>query len=106
MRFLLSLGLLERGELTFGEHQAFLRHLRLERLEALLHRLEIVALPDPAHAGGRDRVAAFADLVGDADLAEGRLLQRQLDDDRLDLGRGAVREQRLASGEFSSPPAS
>ena len=45
-------------------------------------------------------MTALADLVGDADLAEGGLLQGQLDDDRLDLGRGAVRQDRLAAGQF------
>ena len=39
---------------------------------------------------------ALADLVGDPDLSEGRLLQRELDDDRLDLRRRAVRQKRLA----------
>ena len=50
VRFLLRLGLLQGRELALGEHQALLRHLGFERLEALLHGLEIMALPDPAHA--------------------------------------------------------
>src|SRR3954469_15728389 len=45
-------------------------------------------------------MAALTHLVGNPDLAKGRLLQRQLDDDRLDLGRRAVRQQRLASREL------
>ena len=97
--FLLGLGLLQRGELAFGEPQAFLRDLRLERLETLLHGLAIVPLPHAANPGRRDRGAALADLVGDPDLAEGRLLQRQLDDDHLDLGRRPVGEPRFAAGE-------
>jgi hypothetical protein len=55
-----------------------------ERLEALLHGFQIVALPHPAHAGRRDRMAALAQLVGDTDLAEGGLFERQVDDDRLE----------------------
>ena len=100
MRFLLGLGLLQRGELALGEHQAVLGDLGLQRLEPLLHGLQIVALPHPAHAGRRDRVAALAHLVGDPDLAKGRLLQRQLDDQRLDLRRRAVRQQGLAAGQL------
>src|SRR5918993_1130767 len=63
--FLLGLGLLQRGELAFGEPQAFLRDLRRERLETLLHGLAIVPLPHAANPGRRDRGAALADLVGD-----------------------------------------
>src|SRR5271156_5110303 len=32
-----------------------------------LHRLKIMALPDPAHPGRRNRMAKLAKLVGDAD---------------------------------------
>src|SRR5215207_9235736 len=96
MRLLLTLGLLKRGELALGQHQALLGDLRLERLEPLLHGLKLMALPHAAHAGGRDRVAALADLVGDPDLAEGGLLKRQSKDQRLNLGRRAVGQKRLA----------
>jgi len=37
MRFLIGLGLLESGDLRFGEQDAFLRHLGFERLQAVLH---------------------------------------------------------------------
>ena len=96
MRLLFALGLLQRGELAFGQHQAFLGDLGFERLEPFLHRLEIMALPDAANAGRRDRMAELAKLVGDADLAISRPVQRKLDDDRLDLGRRAVLQDRLA----------
>jgi hypothetical protein len=100
MGFLLGLGLLERHKLAFGQDQALLGHLGLERLEALRHGLEVMALPHGTHAGGRDGVAALADLVGDPDLAEGGLLQGQRDDLHLDLGRRAVLQDRLAAGQF------
>ena len=45
-------------------------------------------------------MAALADLVGDADLSKGRLLQRQRDDDRLDLWRRAVCQKRPLAGQF------
>ena len=100
MRFLFALGLLQRGELAFRQHQAFLGDLGLERLEPFLHRLKIMTLPDAANASRRDRMAVFAKLVGDADLAISRPVQRKLDDDRLDLGRRAVPQDRLASRQF------
>ena len=96
MCLLFALGLLQRGQLAFGQHQAFLGDLGFERLEPLLHRLQIMALPDPAHPGRRDRMAEFAKLVGDADLAVRRPVQRKLDDDRFDLGGRAVLQDRLA----------
>ena len=50
----LALGLLQRGQLAIGQHQAFLRHFGFERLEPLLHRLQIVTLSDLTNAGRRD----------------------------------------------------
>src|ERR1700691_5355232 len=75
MRLLFALGLLQRGELAFGQHQAFLSDLGFERLEPFLHRLKIMALPDPAHPGRRNRMAELAKLLGDADLAISRALR-------------------------------
>jgi hypothetical protein len=86
------------AKLAFGQDHALLGHLRLKPFEALLHRLKIVALPHPAHASRRDRVALLAHLVRHPDLAKGGLLQGQRDDSRLDLGRSAVRQQGLAAG--------
>ena len=100
MRLLFALGLLQRGQLAFGQNQAFLGDLGFERLEPFLHRLKIVALPDPADAGRRDRMAELAKLVGDADLAISRPVQRKLDDDRFDLGRRAVLQDRLSPRQF------
>jgi len=98
VRLLVRLGLLQRGKLAFCQDQALLGHLGLKRFEALLHRLEIVALPHPAHARRRDGVPLLAYLVGDPDLAKGGLLQGQRDESRLDLGRRAVRQQGLTTG--------
>src|SRR5215208_5432591 len=69
VRLLVRLGLLQRGKPAFGQDQALLGHLGLKRFEALLHRLEIVALPHPAHARRRDGVPLLAYLVGAPDLA-------------------------------------
>ena len=45
-------------------------------------------------------MAALAQLVGDPHLAVGRELQRQLDDQRLHLGRRPVRQKRLAPAQL------
>ena len=51
MGFLVELGLLQRDNLL-GEHEPLLRTLGLERLQALLHRLQIMPQPHAAHAIG------------------------------------------------------
>ena len=54
-------------------------------------------------------MAKLPHFVGDADLAEGRLLQRKFNDPRLDLGRGRFAKigfLRLISCNASSPPLS
>ena len=76
MRLLFALGLLQRGQLAFGQHQAFLGDLGFERLEPFLHRLQIMTLPDPAHPGRRNRMPELAHFISDADLAVGRPVQR------------------------------
>src|SRR5271155_6254729 len=76
MRLLFALGLLQRGELAFSQHQAFLSDLGFERLEPFLHRLKIVALPDPAHPGRRNQIAELAENVGGGDLAISRRDER------------------------------
>src|SRR3954449_3833059 len=59
-----------------------------------------MATPHPAYARRRDRTPTAADLVGDADLAEGGLLQREIKNAALDLGRGPVGQQRLRAGQL------
>jgi len=44
-------------QLRLRKQDAVLRHLRFERLEAVLHRGEIMALPNAAHPRRRDRQA-------------------------------------------------
>jgi hypothetical protein len=100
MGLFVGLGLLERGDLRFREHQAVLGAPRLQRLEALLHGLEVVALPDAAHAGLRDRETPALQRLGHPHLAPGRLLDGQRDDRLLDRGRGAVLENGLAAADL------
>ena len=109
MRLLCALGLLERGKLALGQNQAFLGDFGFEGLQPFLHRLQVVALPNPADTGRRDRMPELAKLVGDADLATSWPVQRKLDDDRFDLGGGRffkIGLRRLSSCSANSPPAS
>src|SRR6266496_1789324 len=71
-----------------------------ERLEALLHRRQIVTLPDTAHPGGRDRQPAPLQRFGDPHLAPGRLLDRHLDRRLFDVDRGAVLQDRLSPADL------
>ena len=96
MGLLVGLGLLEGGELALGEDQALLGHLGLERLQPVLHGLQVVAQPNRAHPEGRDRQAALGQFVGDAHLAPGRLFDRQGDNRRLDLRRHPVLQDWLS----------
>ena len=100
MRFLVGFGFLERGDLGLGKQDAVLRHLGLKRLEALLHRGQIVALPHAAHPGGRDRQPAPLERVRDPHLAPGRLLDRQRHRRFLDLDRRAVLQDRLPAADL------
>ena len=100
MGLLLGLGLFQRDDLRLGQHQAFLGALGFQRLEPLVHGLQIVAQPHAAHAGGRDREPALPQFVGDADLAEGRLLNGQRNDGVFDLLRHAVLQHRLLAADL------
>ena len=100
MRLLLGLGLFQRDDLRLGQHQAFLGALGFQRLEPLVHRLQVVAQPHTAHAGRGDREPALSQLVGNADLTEGRLLNGERNDGVLDLLRHAVLQHRLLAADF------
>ena len=52
VRLLVLSGLLERPDLVLGEDEAFLGHLRRERLQPLLEGLQVVAQLDGANARG------------------------------------------------------
>ena len=45
-----------------------------QRLEPLVHSLQVVAQPHTAHPGGGNREPALPELAGHAHLTEGRLL--------------------------------
>ena len=58
MGLLLGFGFLQPSKLGLGKHQSVLSAFGFLRLETLVHVLEVVALPHPAHASGRDRKPA------------------------------------------------
>jgi hypothetical protein len=59
-----------------------------------------MTLPHATHAGGRDREPALPQLVGDADLAEGRLLGASANDGIFDLLRHAILQYRWCAIRF------
>ena len=95
MGLLLGLGLFQRDDLCLGQHQAFLGALGFQRLEPLLHGLQVVTLPHTAHAGGRNREPTFPQFVGDADLTERRLFDGERNDGVFDLLRHAILQHGL-----------
>jgi len=107
VRLFLGLGLLQRDDLRLGKHQALLGTRGFQRLEPLVHSLQVVAQPHTAHACGGNCEPALPELVGNADLTEGRLLDRQHYDGILDLLRQRFLNTgflRLISCRANSPP--
>lgn len=102
---------LKRLHLRFGQHLVALGNMVLQCRQTFLERFEVVTQPDRADAGGRNEDAALAQLVGDAHLAECRLLQRKGRDGRLrclldtilGIGLPAIRvDQRLDTAPVST----
>jgi hypothetical protein len=104
VRLLLALGLFQRDELAFGENEAFLGDLGLQGLEPLLHRLEIMALPNRTDAGGRNRKAQLAQFIGETDLAEGGPRERERDQLGFERRIDAVLQDRLAARQLLAKP--
>jgi len=100
MRLVVLASPLEGGNLGFGEHQPVLGALGLQCLQSLTGGLQVVALPDAAHAGGRDGQAATPEFVGHAHLAIGRLLGSERDHGVLDRRLDAVLQDRLALSDL------
>src|ERR1700732_356897 len=102
MGLLLGLGLFQRDELGLGQYQAFLGALglQLQCFEPLVHGLEVMTLPHATHAGGRDREPALPQLVGDANLAESRLLNGNRNDGVFDLLCDAVFQYWLLAADL------
>jgi hypothetical protein len=95
-----AMRLLQRLQLRFGQQHAILRHLGLERLRPLAGGLQVVALPDAAHACGRDRHPLPFQRLRHPQLAPGRLLDGEHYDRLLDLDWGAVLQHRLAAADL------
>src|SRR5215469_10087090 len=100
MRFLVGFGLLESGDLGFGQQDPVLRDLGFEGLEAVLDRRQIVALPHATHARRRDRQTLSFQRLRHPHLTPGRLLDRQVDHRLFDLRRRAVLQHWLAPADL------
>jgi hypothetical protein len=82
---------------------AVLRRLGLKRLQAMLHRGQIVALPHAAHPRWRGPIARAAlapPRPEPGPRRAARSLDRQLDHRLLDLRRGAVLQDRLPAADL------
>ncbi len=100
MGFFFGFGFFHGRKLGLGEDDAVLGDFGFQGFQALLHGLQIVALPHAANAGWRDGQPALSQLVGDAHLPESRLLDGERHDGALDLFGDAVLEHRLLAGDF------
>ena len=67
-----------------------MHRLRIQRLEPLVHVLQVVALPDPAHPGRRHRAPTPMECVRYPQLAPNRLLDRAARRRHLRRGRSRV----------------
>jgi len=95
------------SQLILGEDEVFLSGFGFQSFEPFTKGFQIVAQPDAPHSGGRDEPAAPGEIVGHAYLAEGRLLQSDLDHRLFHLLFDPVLGQglrRLISRNTSSPP--
>ena len=61
---LVGIGLFQHGDLRFGRQDVILRRRGFERLEPVLHRNPVMALPDAAQPGRRDRPATLLQRLG------------------------------------------
>ena len=84
----------------FGEDETLLGHLGFQRLEPLVHGLQIVAQPHAAHAGRRDDKPALCQFVGNPDLAKSRLLNGERNHGVLDLLRHTILQDWLLAADF------
>ncbi len=100
MGLFLVLGLLQGDNLAFGEDQAILGDFGFPGLQAALEGLEVMAQPDAADPARGDEEAPLAEFVGEADLAPGGLVERELGYGWLDGGVHAVLDERLAFGDL------
>src|ERR1700730_13010380 len=100
VRLLVGFGFFQRSELALAQHQAFLRALGLQCFEPLLHGLEIVTLPDAAHASRRHTQPSLLQLVGHAQLPPGRFDDRDFHHRLFDFRRHPVPEHRFTPRDF------
>lgn len=80
--------------------RAVLGHLCFEGLEALPHRFQVMPQPDAADAGWRDGQRPLAELIGDANLPPGWLVDRQGHHGGLDVWRHPILQDRLLPGDL------
>ena len=100
MGFFRTLPVFKRHDLRFRQNHTLLRHLRLERFQALAHGLQVMAHPDHAHAGGRQGNSELGQLVRHAELSPRRLIHRHLHACLLDMRLHAILVIGFAATDF------
>ncbi len=100
MRFFFGFCFFEGRELSFGEDDAVLGHFGFQSFQPLLHRLQIMAQPNAADAGGRDSQPALSEFIGDTHLPKSWLFDSEFDYGAIDLFCDAVAKHRLLAGDF------
>ena len=86
--------------MRFGQDNTLPGRLGFQRLERLVHGLQIVAQPHAAHAGRRDDESVLCQFVGDPDLAKSGLLDGERNHSVLDLVRYPILQDRLLAADF------
>lgn len=76
----------------------------LQAQQALVSGQQAVALPDPAHAAGRDLDAAQYQLLRHPQRTVAGMFERMVEDRLLDLGRHPVRVRALGAGQPVEQP--
>jgi len=84
---LFILGSLHGPELVLGEDVAGLRYMHLKGLQTFLETLQVMAKPYAADSGSRHEDAPSPELVTHPLLAQGRVLESEVQDRCLDIFR-------------------
>ena len=101
MGFFLVPGPLQGDDLALSEgDQAVLSDLGFQGLQTQLEGLQVMAEPDAANAAGRDEEALLMQLIGDADLTPGGLVEGELNHGLFDLRGDSVLEDGLPLGDL------
>ena len=99
--FFLFASAFQGAQLIFGEHEMLLGRVGFQGLKSFAKSFQIVPQPDAAHSGWRNKQTAAGEFVGHAHLAEGWLVQGDLDHRFFDVFFDPVPRARFASADLA-----